>query len=530
MSGTRNDTTDVLVVGGGPAGLTAAHELARRGLRVRVIDKAAAPAVTSRATATHARTLETYHQMGILDEILARGHRVANFSMHMRGRRLIRFGTDYSELPTRFPFTLQIDQVLTEQVLRDKLAGYGVAVEWSVALAEFEDTGDEVVTKLRHEDGREETCRVPWLVGADGAHSTVRKQLGLRLLGDSTEKWLIADAHIDLGLPRDSLHWMHTGRGTILLVPFPDEGKWRVLDTADATTSDEPEVVRARLQRKISYALRRQVEVAEPSWISVFTIQQRMIERMRAGRCFVVGDAAHVHSPASGQGMNTCVQDAVNLGWKLADVVRGNAAEELLDSYEAERVPVGQLLLGSTKTATALIALRNVLAPVLLPIGLGLLNRLTPAKKRAERKILRGMSGLAQNYAASPLTMPEPRPATDGFTPGDRVGCSTETARESAGWAALCEGMTDPRWTLLVFGTADEDQLIRIEKHYGDAVTLRRVGGADLADPGDALARSFGLAAGGIALIRPDGYLAASTTSTAAPEDLLAGCHLVARP
>jgi NADPH-dependent dioxygenase len=510
---------DVLVAGAGPVGLTAALELTRRGVRVRVVDRANGPAVTSRATATHARTLEIYEQMGLAAEILSRGQRVDSFTMHRNGRAMIRFGSGYDRLPTRYPFTLQIDQVLTEEVLRTALAKRGVAVEWGVELDRLEQDERRVTASLRHASGRSEDCVAGWLVGADGGHSTVRRALDLPLAGESTETWLIADVVIDADLPRDSLHWIHAGTSTVLMVPFPAPGKWRLVDTADVDQADEPDLVAARFQAKIARALGRAVRVERPTWVSVFTIQQRMIERMREGRCFVAGDAAHVHSPASGQGMNTGIQDAYNLAWKLADVVRGHAAVDLLDTYGAERTPVGATLLRTTRTATALLALRNAIAPVALPLGLGFLDLVKPLKRRVEHKIMTTMSGLALDYADSPLS--RPTEAGTGLRPGHRVAWSSHDAEQHRGWRDLGEELTDPRWTLLAdidtAGTSVTDALAEVRARHEEAVSVRALTGSTavvrgvrpLGDPGRAVRDGIGIPAGGFALIRPDGHLAA---------------------
>ncbi|NGO71622.1 TIGR03618 family F420-dependent PPOX class oxidoreductase [Streptomyces boncukensis] len=520
----------LLVVGAGPVGLTVAHELTRRGVRVRLVDRAPGPATSSRALAVHARTLEICDQMGLLDELLPRGRRVEHFTLHRRGRTLIRFDTDYSTMPTRYPFSLMVDQVVTEQVLRERLAQLGVAVEWGLGLDSFTPGADAVEVRLTGADGHEERYAVPWLVGADGAHSTVRKRLGLRLLGDATETWLNADVETDAELPADSNHLLHTSGGTLLLVPFPERGKWRVVDTLDTGNADDPEAVRERLARKMSDALGRPVKVSAPSWLSVFTVQQRMIDSMRSGRCFVAGDAAHVHSPASGQGMNAGIQDGYNLAWKLADVVRGFAGERLLDSYGAERVPIGERLLSSTRVATALVALRNALGPVLLPLGLGAVRGIAPLKRKLERKMIRGFCGLTVEYPGSPLSLPSASGGAPGPGPGpgQRVGCTARAHRDHAGWRELCRELRDPRWTLLVPVDGDREAagaLLDTARVHGPAVSCRALcdtaapaepagAGADsrprvLPDPDGALRRDLGLGAGDFALIRPDGYLAA---------------------
>ncbi|MEW1686427.1 FAD-dependent oxidoreductase [Streptomyces sp. NPDC091265] len=520
-SDTAAHPAQVLVVGAGPVGLSAAHELARHGVRVRLVDGAAGPATTSRALATHARTLETYDQMGVLDDLLARGQRVEHFTLHQNGRRLIRFDTDYSRLPTRFPFTLMVDQVITEEVLRDAAARHGVEVEWGVRIEEFEDLGGEgVLSRLVHADGRTETVRSDWLVGADGGHSVIRKQLGLKLEGESSETWLIADATVDCDLPKDSIHWMRTPTGTVMMVPFPEPGKWRLLDTAETSYGGDDAMVARRFSAKISTGTGRPAVVRTPSWVSVFTIQQRMIDRMRVGRVVLAGDAAHVHSPASGQGMNTGVQDAVNLSWKLATVLRGEAADSLLDTYGAERVPVGAELLRTTRMATMLVQLRSRKAAAGLRAAFTVLRSLPPLKGRIQRKIMGGMSALGLGYAAGPLAHDSPPSA--GVRPGERVARVT-AAGLAAGpaWQELVGELQRPEWLLLSFGEAPAETR---EDAFGPSVRIRTVntqGPGALADPAGLLSEGLGAPAGTWLLIRPDGYLAARGTGSDSPSHAL---------
>ncbi|MFF1478955.1 FAD-dependent oxidoreductase [Streptomyces sp. NPDC058301] len=510
MTDSRSD--QVLVVGAGPVGLVTAHELARRGVAVRVVDAAEGPSATSRAIATHARTLEIYDQMGVVEGVLARGRELRAFTMHRGGRQLVRMGADYSRLPTRYPFTLMIPQAATEEVLREALARRGVKVEWGVRLEEFTHSDEGVRAVLRH-DGPQaaaETVAVDWMVGCDGGHSLVRKNLGFPLIGDASETWLIADAEVETEARPDSIHWISVGGGTVMLVPFPEEGRWRLLDTADAAYRGDPEEVARRFAAKLSAGLGTPVTVRTPDWVSVFTIQQRMVPSMRAGRVLVAGDAAHVHSPASGQGMNTGVQDAFNLAWKLAMVVRGEADAALLDSYPAERVPVGEKLLGSTARATALVALKGRLQDLLLPVVMGVVRRTKPLKGKIERKIMAAMSALDLRYPDSPLTLADPAGGGHAPRPGQRVALVDGVRAAAPGWSAFLEELRDPRWTLLVAG-APADQ---VAEGCGAWLSVREVADAvavagGLADPGRALRDALGLSTGGWLLVRPDGYLAA---------------------
>ncbi|WP_251094258.1 FAD-dependent oxidoreductase [Streptomyces sp. Caat 7-52] len=558
---TVREPIEVLVVGAGPVGLTTAYELTRRGVRVRLVDAAAGPAATSRAIATHPRTLETYDQIGLLDAVLARARRITAFTLFQNGRRLARLDADYSASPTRFPFTVTIEQVATEEVLREALAGLGVHVEWGVRLENFGQDPEGVTATLRTADGGTEAVRVPWLVGTDGGHSTVRKVLGLPLVGESNETWLLADAAVDTELPPNSIYLIRVDGGTLMMAPMPGERRWRMLDTVDVSYGGDDAAVAERFSRKLTAGLGHEVRVHSPRWVSVFTAQQRMVPDMRAGRVFVAGDAAHVHSPASGQGMNTGIQEAYNLAWKLALVVHGHAREELLDTYAAERVPVGRTLLSSTKRATQLVALKNALASVALPVVFTAARLLPPLRRKMQRTALGRVSGLDLRYTDSPLTSAQDA-SGPGPRPGERIGQVLPERAASAGWTALAGELRDPRWTLLSFG--DGPAVRRAADRYRQWLSVRtvtasaatataadvsavtdgpgagaplagpgRVPSAEpgqavpdipvpLADPGQVLRTDLGAAPGSWLLIRPDGYLAARGTSLADPAALAA--------
>ncbi|MEU7040255.1 FAD-dependent oxidoreductase [Streptomyces varsoviensis] len=514
-------TADVLVVGAGPVGLTAALELTRRGVRVRVVDAADGPAVTSRAIAVHPRTLETYDQIGVLDEMVRRMRRITAFTVFAGGRRLIRLDADYTATPTRFPFSTTIDQVLTEEVLRDALAAAGVSVEWGTRLESLSHDDHGARVTLRTADGGAQDTRVPWLIGADGGHSTVRKQLGLALLGDANETWLLADAEVATELPRNSIYLIRAEGTMLMMAPMPGSSRWRMLDTADVSYDGCARTVADRFARKLTAGLGHPVRVADPGWISVFTAQQRMVPAMRVGRCFVAGDAAHVHSPASGQGMNTGIQEAYNLAWKLASVIHGHAGDRLLDSYSPERVPIGAELLDSTRKATKLVALKNALAGVALPVVFGLARRVPPLRVKMQRTALGRVAGLNVSYPDSPLTGADEPGRTTGPAPGERVTQATPEQAASPGWRQLVAELREPAWTLLRFPGEDADAAaatgaaLRAYDDYGAWLTVRtatargEAGPGPLADPGGVLRGTLGARAGSWLLVRPDGYVAA---------------------
>lgn len=499
----------VLVVGAGPTGLALAHELVRGGVRVRLVDAKPEPARTSRAVATHPRTLEIYEQMGVLDGVLALGQRITAFTLFQNGALMTRLDADYRRMPTRHPFTVCIDQVLTEKVLREAVSGLGVEVEWGVRLAEVSQDGERARAVLEHPDGSRERLVVPWLVGCDGGHSEVRRQLGLSLLGESSDTWLIADADLDVDLPRNSIYWVRNRGLAMMLAPMSGARRWRLLDTQAGERDGDPDLVAARFRAQLAEGLGRPVGMSRPEWVSVFTFQQRMIERMRAGRCFVAGDAAHVHSPASGQGMNTGIQDAYNLAWKLSMVVHGQAEDRLLDTYSAERVPVGAALLRSTSNATGLIQLRSRPISALLPVLFAVVRTVAPLRRRIQRRILGGVSGLNLRYEAGPLT--HNGAAERGPAAGERITGIPDDAAAGPGWKALCERLRTPCWQLLLGTEARQaaGELRRSAPAWLNVSVVDTRGGGDLPDPDGELTAGLGLTPSGWLLVRPDGYLSA---------------------
>ncbi|MFB6775081.1 FAD-dependent monooxygenase [Streptomyces sp. NPDC056337] len=507
---------DVLVAGAGPVGLMAASRLAGSGVSVRLVDAATGPATTSRALGSHARSLEIYDQLGILGEIAPHGTRINTFVIHQDGRPN-RLDFDFAGLPTRFPYMFNVDQVIIERVLRGDAASAGVAVEWNTKLESFQYDDDAVTAVLRGGDGTEETVRARYLWGCDGGHSTVRKILQLPLTGEPAHTWLIADAIVHTGVDIDGVHWLFPPGGALMLFPFPEPGKWRLLDTSGEGQPENPEQIARQFSTKLSQALGRDTVVDRPSWTSKFSIQQRAVPAMHIGRCFVSGDAAHVHSPASGQGLNTGIQDAYNLAWKLAMVIHGHADPTLLDTYDAERVPIGQALLTSTSEVMNTV----MVSPTRNTQGS---TGSVDSARAFQHQLIRNMSGLAISYAESPLTVPGGKPG-EGPRPGERLTQLSAADAQSPGWTILRAELRSPAWHLLVFtGSGDATGQDHLTAATGslpawvNTVTISQERPDDdhgVWDPDGRVHDTLAATDGDWILVRPDGYLSARGTGGA---------------
>jgi 2-polyprenyl-6-methoxyphenol hydroxylase-like FAD-dependent oxidoreductase len=374
-----------------------AAELKRRGVDCRIIDKQPHPTDKSKALAMHARTVELLDVVGIADKMIARGFLGHGASMFSQGKRVVHLIFD--ELDSKFPFVLLIPQSETEAGLIEYLDSMGVQVERPVELTVFQQTSNCVTATLKHADGREEIVTAQYIIGCDGSHSTVRHTLDFPFEGTAyPDTFAIADVHVDWELPYDEVISFLEETGVLACFPMKGHRFRLLLEIPGEKGPDEKPTMKEFEDVCKEYVPGRCI-ISDPVWLTYFKIHRRMANQYRQNRAFICGDASHIHSPVGGQGMNTGMQDAFNLAWKLALVVRGEAPESLLDSYQQERHEVAKALLGGTDMATKVATLRN-------PVAQNIRNTLASVLMHFEviqQRMLKQGSMIAVNYRNSKI-------------------------------------------------------------------------------------------------------------------------------
>ncbi len=493
--------TDVLVVGAGPTGLMLALELARRGRRPAIIDRHSGPSVQTRALGVQARTLEIYAHLGIVEEALSLGQRATGANLWAEGERAARvplgdIGRDLS----RFPFLLILGQDDNERLLGRALGSHGVAIEWDTELVGLVQGPESVAATVRRKDGSTGRIEARWVAGCDGAHSAVRSLSGIGFPGAPYEHvFFVADTiatgpmvpdELNVYLWRDRFH---------LFFPMRGADHWRLVGIVppDLRAKDDLDF------DGLAPALRREtgagLAIASCSWFSTYRIHHRRAARFRDRWCFLLGDAAHIHSPVGAQGMNTGLQDAYNLGWKLALVAAGRAGARLLDSYEPERVPVAERLLATTDRAFSLVVSDRRLASLLrtrvFPHALAFAMRFDGVRKLAFRTV----SQIGIRYPASPLSEALPGLPRGAPTAGDRFPWLELKLSPDGPIEDLFARLDDARFHLIAIGqplppALGSDDLMRTHCVPDDPVNVRALERARIPRP------SF-------YLLRPDGHV-----------------------
>lgn len=483
----------VLIVGAGPSGLNLALQLSARGVPYRLIDRRAGPGEASRAMVVHARTLEFYQQMGFAAEVVEKGIRVDSIHLLDGGREAaeVHLG-DIGKGLSPFPFFLSFPQDDHERLLVDKLRERGGAVEWNTTLVRFEQTGEGVEAVI-DKDGRSETARFSHLCGADGGHSTVRHGLGVSFDGGTyAHLYYVADVKLAGETTKEA--FLNVGGESFLLrLPVRSTGMTRLIGITPDRLDGRDNIVFDDLRREIEGLLG--IRVVEVNWFSTYHVHHRVAERFHVGRCFLLGDAGHVHSPTGGQGMNTGIGDAVNLGWKLAAVLQGRAAQTVLDTYEPERIAFARTLVATTDRAFQYVVgtglagklTRTVVMPHLLPFLTGF--------SAARRLLFRTVSQTRIDYDSSPLS----RGTAGDVEAGDRLPWVENVGAPAQGASALGNfaPLAAMDWQLHVYG---EGGRAVAEKADGLGLPVHRFAWSENA-------RQAGIAENACYLIRPDGYV-----------------------
>jgi 2-polyprenyl-6-methoxyphenol hydroxylase-like FAD-dependent oxidoreductase len=483
---------DVLVVGAGPTGLVLALWLTKLGVKVRIIDKTAAPGTTSRALAVHARTLELYRQLDLADCVIKRGHKVPAVRLWVKGepRARIDFEQIASDL-TPYPFLQIFPQDEHEQLLIDRLNELGVSVERQTELLGYHDESEHIAARLRRSDGSDEACEAAYIAGCDGAHSIVRETMGASYPGGTYRQlFYVADVQARGPAIDGELHVDLEEADFLAVFPLAGKERARLIGTVRDERADHADTLRFEdVSHRIIDNLK--LEVQTVNWFSTYRVHHRVTDHFRKGRAFLLGDAAHIHSPAGGQGMNTGIGDAINLAWKLQLVLKGGAPDTLLDSYEVERIAFARRLVQTTDrvftlaTAEGKIAdvLRTRVVPTLFP---------TLAKFDVFREFMfRTVSQVMINYRHSGLSAGR----AGDVHGGDRLPWIA--AADCDNYAPLKE-MT---WQVHVYGTANPELRVWCESRDLPLHVF-----AWRQEHGKA-----GFAQNALYLVRPDTYVALAT-------------------
>jgi 2-polyprenyl-6-methoxyphenol hydroxylase-like FAD-dependent oxidoreductase len=440
--------TDVLVIGAGPTGLVLALWLTRLGVKVRIIDKTADPGTTSRALAVQARTLELYRQLDLTEAVIARGHRVPAVNLWVKGEAAARlpFESVGSGL-TPYPFLHIFPQDQNERLLIERLLDLGIAVERQIELVSFINGENGVMARLRGPGGQEFDCEAHYIAGCDGARSTVREAIGTGFPGGTYRQiFYVADVEAAGPAVNGELHVDLDEADFLGVFPLAGAGRARLIGTVRDERADRADTLTFKdiSDRAINHL---KVRINKVNWFSTYHVHHRVTHHFRKGRAFLLGDAAHIHSPAGGQGMNTGIGDAINLAWKLAAVIAGRAPDKLLDSYEAERIGFARRLVATTDrvfsfaTSDGRLAdfLRTRVAPLLIPRAI--------AFQPVREFMFRTVSQIMLNYRNGPLS----RGAAGQVHGGDRLPWARVDGADNFATLATLD------WQVHVYGAAKAD-------------------------------------------------------------------------
>jgi len=509
----------VLIVGAGPTGLMMACQLASRSIPFRIIDRKTGPSKLSKALVVQARTLEIFEQMGIAAAALRQGQMATGINFILEGRSVQHInleGIGHDKSP--FPYMYVLEQSKTEQLLLQFLAQYHIAVEWNTQLLSLEQNEEEVTVTLHYKDISEEELTVPWLVGADGSQSRVRQELYIDFLGGSYEHtFLVADTEIDWKYNHQELFLCLSEKTLAAIFPMAGERRYRLVSFLPPKLDRNTKPDFATVARSLEKDLGLNLKFRNTNWYSTYRLHHRYARQFSKDRCFLAGDAAHVHSPAGGQGMNTGLQDAYNLAWKLALVIQEAVEPDLLLTYQDERLPVAKNLVASTDKLFSFMVSSNPVMRFLRLNTLPLLFKKVFRYNSVRSSIFKRVSQTGIRYQKSRLSVtaaaekhfPEQAPH-----PGDRVPYMSVFSADQQRKMSLYSLLHHSYFTLLIFkstfGPDRAEQLkeeleAELEIYYPELVHTQIIYPHE---ENHVLYDQFGINEDAFYLIRPDNYIA----------------------
>lgn len=499
--------TDVIIVGAGPTGLSLACQFIRYGIDFVVIEKNEGITAFSKALGVHARSLEIYEQLELAEKAVQRGTIAGRVRMLEAGE--IVGEVDLSNIGqglSAFPFMLVLEQSENERLLYEYVRTHGQDVLWQHELKSFSHDVAGVTAQATTAGGEPQTINGKYLVGCDGPRSPVRHTLGLSFEGSTFERlFYVADVYIDWKFPHDALHVCIAEHGVVAFFPMPGEKRWRIVGAfPEGHDKDEGEILYEEIEQRIKQEAEIDLDITRVDWFSVYKVHTRHVEKFSSGRCFLAGDAAHIHTPAGGQGMNTGIQDAYNLAWKLALVLKGSAAEGILETYNEERLPNARRLLQTTDRMFNLAAgsdwLLNLIRTTIFPPMAKFILSIDAVKKRFFPLI----SQIGISYRDSSLSAHE---GDEGFSvrAGDRMPYFVVDGK------SIFERLRAPKFHLLTFSDALDTDSYQAMREEIEARHPQLIDHPIISLSGD-IAEKFGTNKCFIVLLRPDNYIAFITS------------------
>jgi 2-polyprenyl-6-methoxyphenol hydroxylase-like FAD-dependent oxidoreductase len=503
--------TSVLIVGAGPTGLSLACQLVRYGIDFVIIEKNPGATTYSKAIGVQARTMEIYEQLGVVEQALDRGQIAGKIRIVAGGK--VRGGVDLSAMGeglSPYPYLFVLDQSKNEQLLYEYLQSHQKDVRWKTELEQFTQDEMGVTAQVKTADGLSETISAKYLVGCDGAKSPVRNALGLTFEGSTFERlFYVADAQIDWAFTHDAGYGCLSRNSLTFFFPMVGEKRYRIVGTfPDGFDKDADEILYAEIEQRIKENTKLSLDISHVNWFSVYKVHTRAVNKFSVGRCFVAGDAAHIHSPAGGQGMNTGIQDAYNLAWKMAFVIKGYASDKLLETYNEERLPNAKKLLETTDRAFNVLVGSNWFFRLMRTKILPLVAKYAIGRDVVGKNIFSMISQIRINYRNATLSKHD-QDVDFKVQAGDRMPYFLIDGE------SIYDKLHQPKFHLLVFsnGQSNSHNLkLELGDQYAELLDCKMLS----IDP--KIAAIFGTTNSFNILLRPDNYIAFISAETSLSE------------